>query len=532
MMQSTRGVRGMAVAPHSLAAQSALAVLREGGNALEAMIACAATVAVVYPHMNSIGGDSFWLVSIPGSAPRAIDACGAAAAAASLQWYADRGATGALPARGPLAALTVAGTVSGWELAFSQARQLGGKMPLSRLLADAIDYAIRGVPVCASVNRTIAARRNELAEQPGFAETFLGDGQVPAIGYRLAQPRLAATLRHLCDAGLDAFYRGDLGRSIAADLQRLGSPLALNDFIMHRARWRAPLVLAHSRGSVYNLPPPTQGLVSLLILGQLDALGIDATAHDDVRFVHLVVEATKQAFAVRDRYITDPLYMTVEAQGFLDSSQLRGMAERISVQRASPWPSPLGAGDTVWMGVMDEAGRAVSCIQSIYHEFGSGIVLGESGITWQNRGVSFSLEQNALNRLMPGRKPFHTLNPALAQLNDGRTIVYGTMGGDGQPQTQAAIFSRHVNFGLDPQAAIDAPRWRLGRAWGQDSDALKLEARFPAGTISRLRELGHQVELLGEYDESMGHAGMIVRHANGSFEGGADPRSNGCVAAF
>lgn len=532
MIHSTRGVRGMAVAPHSLAAQSALAVLREGGNALEAAIACAATTAVAYPHMNSIGGDSFWLISVPGQAPRAIDACGAAAAAASVQWYAERGVTAQLPARGPLAALTVAGTVSGWELAFGLARQLGGKMPLSRLLADAIDYAIRGVPVCESLARSIAAKRDELAPQPGFAGLFLPGGDAPPIGGRLMQPRLAAALHHLSDVGLDAFYRGDLARSIAADLERLGSPIALNDLIVHRARWRAPLQLALRRGAVYNLPPPTQGLVSLLILGQLDALGIDALSHDDPRFVHLVVEATKQAFAVKDSYITDPIYMAVEAQGFLDPAAIRAMAGRISPERAAPWPPLPGPGDTVWMGVIDDAGRAVSCIQSIYHEFGSGIVLGESGINWQNRGVSFSLESDALNRLMPGRKPFHTLNPALAQLNDGRTVVYGTMGGDGQPQTQAAIFSRYVNFGLDAQAAIAAPRWRLGRAWGQDSDTLKLEGRFSAATLDGLRGLGHEIEVLGDYDESMGHAGMVVRHANGTFEGGADPRSNGCVAAF
>ena len=199
------------------------------------------------------------------------------------------------------------------------------------------------------------------------------------------------------------------------------------------------------------------------------------------RFVHLAVEATKQAFAVRERYITDPAYMAVEAQGFLDRAAISCAWPRsISHDRAAAWPPLPGPGDTVWMGVIDDAGRAVSCIQSIYHEFGSGVVLGESGINWQNRGVSFSLDQHALNGLIPGRKPFHTLNPALAQLHDGRTVVYGTMGGDGQPQTQAAIFSRYVNFGLDPQAAIDAPRWRLGRAWGQDS-------RYPQARVALSR---------------------------------------------
>lgn len=532
MINSTRGTRGMAVAPHSLASQSALAVLREGGNALEAMIAACATIAVVYPHMNSIGGDSFWLISVPGEGVRAIDACGAAAAGASREWYLERGCAHAIPVRGGPAALTVAGTISGWELAYTAARELGGRMPLTRLLADAIDYAERGIPVTASQTRATSDKRGELEGQPGYSAVFLPQGQAPAIGSLFAQPRLAATLRHLGQAGLDDFYRGQLADSMAADLQRADSPLRVSDLRTHRARWKSPLVLEHSMGQVYNMPPPTQGLVSLLVLGQLDMLGVKDLEPHGADFVHLAVEATKRAFSVRDRYITDPVYMNVEAQGFLSPTHLRKLADGISRQRAAPWPGGKGPGDTVWMGVIDSEGRAVSCIQSIYHEFGAGIVLERSGVNWHNRGISFALEPGAQNALMPGRKPFHTLNPALAQLRDGRTLVYGTMGGDGQPQTQAAIFSRYANFGLHPQAAISAPRWVLGRTWGDPSESLKLEGRFAPEVIDRLRALGHDIELLRDVDETVGHAGMVVRHADGSFEGGADPRSDGSVAAF
>ena len=189
-------------------------------------------------------------------------------------------------------------------------------------------------------------------------------------------------------------------------------------------------------------------------------------------------------------------------------------------------------GDTIWMGVIDGAGRAVSFIQSIYHEFGSGVVLNDSGINWQNRGCSFSLNEGALNALRPGRKPFHTLNPALARLNDGRVMVYGTMGGDGQPQTQCAVFTRAIQFGMGAQAAVSAPRWLLGRTWGQSSDSLKLESRFESGVVRELAERGHDVEILQAYDETMGHAGCIIRHPDGTLEGGADPRSDGLVAAF
>jgi gamma-glutamyltranspeptidase/glutathione hydrolase len=280
------------------------------------------------------------------------------------------------------------------------------------------------------------------------------------------------------------------------------------------------------------MTPPTQGVVSLLILGILDELNIGEVAPASADYVHLCVEATKQAFHVRDQYITDPAYMSVAPQSLLAPERVRELAAKIDRHRAAPWGAGAGPGDTVWMGVIDGAGRAVSFIQSIYHEFGAGVVLNESGVNWQNRGCSFSLNSNALNALRPGRKPFHTLNPALANLNDGRVMVYGTMGGDGQPQTQSAIFTRVVMQGMDAQSAINAPRWLLGRRWGDTTDTLKLESRFEASVVRELAQRGHDVEILQQYDEAMGHAGCIVRRPNGVMEGGADPRSDGAVASF
>jgi gamma-glutamyltranspeptidase/glutathione hydrolase len=522
----------MAVAPHSLAAQSALAVLREGGNAIEAMVAAAATIAVVYPHMNSIGGDSFWLVHAPGRDVRGIDACGAAAQAASIDWYRGRGIAGSIPFRGGVAANTVAGTISGWALACEAAREIGGRIPLSRLLADAIHYAKAGIPVTRSQHVNTASKRAELQSQPGFAEVFLPGGEVPAIGARFVQPELGATLERLATAGLDDFYRGELARAFAADLASAGSPLTRADLEAHRARWCAPLVLEHSLGRVYNMPPPTQGLVSLLILGQLDRLGIDRLDPLGADYVHLCVEAVKRAFVIRDRHITDPAYMSVDPASFLAPRAIDELAAKIDRDRAAPWGGGKGPADTVWMGVIDAEGRAVSFIQSVYHEFGSGVVLKSTGVCWQNRGCSFSLNPGALNALEPRRKPFHTLNPALALLKDGRTMVYGNMGGDGQPQTQSAVFTRALVHGMNPAAAIAAPRWLLGRTWGQTTETLKLEGRFAPEVVAELRRRGHEVDVFQDYDETMGHAGCVLRHPNGTFEGGSDPRSDGAVAAF
>jgi oxamate amidohydrolase len=526
------GMRGMAVAPHSLAAQSAVAVLREGGNAIEAMVAAAASIAVVYPHMNSIGGDAFWLIHIPGETPRAIDACGAAGSLATPEFYRGQ-ALDAIPFRGGVAANTVAGTLSGWSLALECSKDaLGGRLPLARLLADAIHYARHGIPVTRSQHATTSAKLDELRDEPGFAETFLAGGDVPAAGTPYLQPRLAATFQQLATAGLDDFYRGDLARSIARDLAALGSPLTIEDLRNHRAGWRKPLSLAHSLGSVYNLPPPTQGVVSLLILGMLDLLDVGATDPMGADYIHLCTEAAKQAFGVRDRHVTDPACMSVDAQDLLSAGHVEALAGRIDRERAAPWGNGSRPADTVWMGVIDGAGRAVSFIQSLYHEYGAGIVLRESGINWQNRGCSFSLDAHALNALRPGRKPFHTLNPALALLGNGTTMVYGNMGGDGQPQTQSAVFTRCAVLGMDPRAAIAAPRWLLGRTWGQASDTLKLESRFDPDVVDDLRARGHDVELVGACDPVVGHAGAILRDANGVLRGGSDPRSDGGVAAW
>jgi gamma-glutamyltranspeptidase/glutathione hydrolase len=517
----------MVVAPHHLAAQAGLAVLREGGNAVEAMVAAASTVAVVYPHMNSIGGDNFWLIAEPAKAPVAIMACGGAGERATADFY--RGHS-SIPPRGPLAANTVAGAISGWDAALAVSKRWGGRLPLSRILADAISYGRHGAPVTVSQHKNTTAKLPELKDVPGYAGQFLVNGQPPAVASLFRQPRLAATLERLARAGLDDFYRGETAAANAAELARVGSPVTAADLRAHRAVETAPLRVDLRCGVVYNVPPPTQGLASLMILGVFDRLG--CAEAEGFRFLHGLVESTKQAFLVRDRVVTDPAYMTDDPAGFLTDSRLAEMAGRIDPQRALPWPAPAQGGDTVWLGVVDGQGRAVSLIQSIYWEFGSGVVLGDTGVLWQNRGVSFSLSETALNVLRPGRKPFHTLNPAMAQLGDGRLMVYGTMGGEGQPQTQAAIFARHVLFGQELQAAVTAPRWLLGRTWGAASTNLKLESRFDPSVIEALRKAGHDVEVMAPFTDIMGHAGGIVRHPSGVLEGAADPRGDGVATAF
>ena len=527
-MQSNMAPNGMAVTPHHLATQSAVKCLRAGGNAIEATVAAAATLAVVYPHMNSLGGDGFWLIMPKEADPISIHASGPAGDKITIADYAG---LAAIPHRGPSAALTVAGAVSGWQQALQVASQShGASLPLRDLLADAIHYALEGIPVTASQVKATQQFQSELQSQPGFRETYLINNRLPKIGESFLQPRLGQTLEQLCLHGLDSFYRGPLAKQLAAGMQHCGMRLELADLERYQATISTPLKLEHALGTLYNLSPPTQGLVSLAILGICEQFPLAEA--NEVDTIHTIVEATKQAFQLRDRYIGDPKTTAELCQQLLEPAALQQYASQIDPQHAATWGSGQGPGDTVWLGVVDKDGLAVSYIQSIYHEFGSGVVIPDTGIVWQNRGAAFRLDPKHMLALAPGKYPFHTLNPAAARLKDGRNMVYGSMGGDGQPQTQAAIFIRHLLQGVPLQRAISAPRWLLGRTWGQSSESLKIEGRFSPTIIQTLHERGHNVEVLADFTETMGHAGAIVAHPNGCYEGAFDPRSNGSAGGY
>lgn len=528
MNDTVMASRGMVTSPHHLASSAGLDVLKEGGNALEAAVAMAATLAVVYPHMTSMGGDSFWLVSDPAGEVYGIDACGAAAQSATLDLYRSQGHD-CVPWRGPLAANTAAGTLSGWEMALASAK---GRLPLSRLLRDAIWHAENGVPVTSSGADIAEKKDAELRDIEGYAEVFRPAGRPLTVGDVLHQPALAATLKHIAQHGLRDAYEGKLAACIASDLGRAGSPVSAEDLRMHLARRCQALSVRVREAQLYNMPPPTQGASSLLILALFDRL--EAAEVDSFDHIHGIVEATKLAFrTARQSLLGDPAYMAASPQLLLSSAaELNVLAAEIDPAIARPWPDPTQAGDTTWFGAIDAEGRVVSAIQSTYFEFGSGIVLPESGIIWQNRGSGFTLQDRGWNALRPGRKPFHTLNPAIAKFPDGRVMAYGTMGGEGQPQTQAAIFSRYARYGVPLGDAVSAPRWLLGRTWGEQSVTLKLEDRFDPSLYPALRVVGHDVELLAPYTSTMGHAGALVRKESGMLEGAGDPRSDGGVAAW
>lgn len=518
--------RSAVAAPHHLAAAAGRHVLAQGGNAIEAMVAMAASIAVVYPHMNGIGGDGFWLVRERGGRVRGIEACGPAGSLATIARYQDKGFE-VIPSRGPDAMVTVAGAVGGWEMALKLSRALGGCLPLSALLMDAIAQGRDGVPVSASEARYVPQELDTLHDAPNFAATFLKDGKPWPAGEIRRLPALAATLEQLARAGLADFYRGDVGHEIATDFEALGAPVTQADLSAYTPAERTPLSIRRRNATLYNFPPPTQGLAALLILGIFDRLNIGEA--ESAGHYHGLIEATKRAFTIRDQIVTDFDRLSHDPASYLTPERMAAEAARIDMSRAATVPIRHEPGDTVWMGAIDRDGMAVSYIQSVYWEYGSGTVLPRTGIAWQNRGTSFSLDPNAVNPLEPGRRPFHTLIPALAAFDDGRIMAYGSMGGDGQPQFQAQIFCRYADYGMSIAEAVDAPRLLYGRTWGAPSLSIKVEDRFDPVCIAALTRMGHAIEELGApYIDSLGHAGMLVRHPrDGRVEAMHDPRSDG-----
>ncbi|WP_293796649.1 gamma-glutamyltransferase family protein [uncultured Bosea sp.] len=512
-------------APHRLASEAGRAILAEGGNAIEAVVAMAATLAMLYPHLNGISGDGFWLVHEPGGRLHGIEACGPAGSLATIERYRGKGYD-ILPSRGPEAALTVAGAVGGWQLALELSRSLGGRVPLRELLLDAINHCREGYAVSDSELRCRPHALEDLKTAPGFASGFWIDGAPPKPGGRRRPEALGATLQQLADAGLDDFYRGDVGREIAADLERIGAPVIRTDLERYQARSVVPLTLKLPGLSLANLPPPTQGLASLMILGIVEHL--DEARLDSFEQHHGLIEATKRAFAVRDRHVADPSHLARPPAEFLSDAALMREAAAIDASRAAkPALRDGDDGSAVWMGAIDGKGLAVSYVQSNGWAYGSGCVLPATGILWQGQGASFSLDRDATNPLAPARKPFHRLNPALASFADGRVASYGATGGDGQPQVQAQILTRY-RAGQSLATAIDAPRWLLGKSEVSGSIQLKVENRFDPSLLERLDAAGHPVVESGlAYCEDFGHAGMLVKHARGQVEAMHDPRSDG-----
>lgn len=516
-------------APHHQAAAIGQQLLADGASAIDAMVAAAAAIAVVYPHMNSLGGDGFWLIQAPGQAPVGIDACGFSAAAADRDWYLQQSLS-SIPTRGADAAICQAGTLDGWRVAreWAVANNMAQR-ELIELLAPAAQLARDGIVTTQSLQMASDKLAAENCQDPSYLALYQPQGRPLREGDKLHNPGLADFLEIIAKDGTETFYRGDVGAHIAAHLQSVGSPLRETDFLDYRAQQVKPLSTRLRDAEIYNLPPPTQGIASLIILAVYDRLCAQKPPASEAERVHCLVEATKQAFMIRDREVRDPEHLSPQFNALLNPDSLDRLAAEIQRDRALAWPHSAEHGDTVWMGALDQYGVMVSFIQSVYWEFGSAVVIPQFGLIWNNRGMSFQLDPNHSNALAPRRKPFHTLNPAFAVFNNGDRLSYGTMGGEGQPQTQAALFSR---FSFDTHSlndAISRPRWLLGRTWGSQDNDLKLEQGLYTEIGDALQSMGHVVAPVADESEMMGHAGAVCLYSTGTVDAATDPRSDGAA---
>ncbi len=518
-------MNGMIASPHYLASQAGLRVLRDGGNAVDAAVAANAVLTVVMPDNCSIGGDAFFQIWDPRTGTSVgLNGSGRAPSGLSIESVSAAGHE-VMPERGPLT-VTVPGTVDAWQ----QALDAYGTRELGPLLQDAIDYASEGFPVTPHLNAAITLAANMLGADPAARRQFLHEDKPVARGTILRQPALATTLRTIAREGAEAFYRGVVGERIVRSLNTWGSPISMDDLAEHTSTWVQPISTMYRGLKVQELPPNTQGVTALQMLNM--ASGWDPARWDvnSAEQIHHFVESKKLAFRDRDQYISDPEFVDIPVERLTSIDYAHELRSKIDSEKAAVEDSVSpGAGDTVYLCAFDSNGMAVSLIQSVFRGFGSGIVAEGTGILLQNRGASFTMDDSAANSLQPRKRSMHTLIPGLALKDDFPWLVFGCMGAHGQAQTHLQLVSKIVDYGFNPQEAIESPRWVAGPdAQDDPQHLLRVEPEIGEDVVSALSEKGHEVRVTVPFSSAMGHAQAIhVDRENGVLIGGADPRANG-----
>jgi len=532
---ATLAPTGMVACPHSLASAAGVDALRAGGSAVDAALAAAAALAVIYPHMTSVGGDAFWLIyDAKKKQVRYLDGGGRAYAGADIEFFRKQGMS-EVPFRGILpATLTTPGAVASWAAAHAAY----GKLPFARDLEAAIGYARDGFPVTARLAGWTESVVDELKQYPEWAAIFLPDGKVPRAGSKLTNPNLARTLASIAAAGHDGFYKGEVAAELARFSKERGGLFGTADLAAQQATWGEPLKGTYRDVTIYETPAPTQGFSVLQMLKLIEPFELHKLDFLDPQRAHLMVQAKQIAYHDRDRWIGDPRFVDVPMDLLLSDRYLDERRKLIDPRRALPWdqvPS-YGSlkGDTVYIAAVDAEGNCASLIHSLYGVFGSGIVAGNTGVVLQNRSAYFSLNPSHPNCLAPGKVPLHTLIASLGFRNDQLWSSVGCMGADGQPQIHLQTYTAMIDHGYDIQQAVEAPRWLSGRfALGESRDTLHIESRFGAAAIDELERRGHLLDRWGAWNELAGHAhGITIDPASGMRVGGSDPRSDGAAIGY
>ncbi|MEM5326193.1 gamma-glutamyltransferase family protein [Paraburkholderia sp. JHI2823] len=526
--------RNVVSTSHPLAAQAGLRMLWKGGNAIDAAIAAAAAITVVEPVSNGLGSDCFALVW-DGAKLHGLNASGYAPAAWSVDYfrrkYGEEDGLAKQPKRG-WDTVTVPGVIAGWEALHAKF----GSLPFADLMEPAIEIAERGHAVATIVARKWQAAIPELHDQPGFAETFMPRGRAPEVSERVCLPGHAATLRRLAERGPRDYYEGEVAARIATFAREGGAALTLDDLRNYRPEWVEPIGKDYRGYTVHEIPPNGQGIAALIALGILEQFDMGSLAVDSLESQHLQIEAMKLAFADVYRYVADPRSMEVTPEQMLDDAYLKARAKLIDPKRATQFDFGMPrSGGTIYLSAVDERGMMVSFIQSNYMGFGSGVVVPGTGIALQNRGCGFSMDPVSPNVVEGGKRPFHTIIPAfLTQQVEGRqeaVMSFGVMGGDMQPQGHLQSIVRMLDYGQQPQAACDAPRWKVNRDF-----TLDIESTFDAQTARALQGLGHEIKGIDDPYMDFGSGQFIWKLDRNDPERGyvaaSDTRRDGLAAGF
>jgi len=541
--RSTRSVvmgrQGMIATSQPLASAAGLQVLREGGNAIDAAVTAAAVLSVVEPTMNGVGGDLFAIVyDAKTKKLHVLNSSGRSAYAATPAAFKARNLT-AIPSRGVLS-VSVPGVVDGWSTLLAA----HGTIPLAKALQPAIGYAKNGYPVSEIISHQWQGAERILAADPAAASTFLPGGHAPKPGDVFSNPRLAATLETIASGGRDAFYKGPIAAAIVADVKKRDGLLDARDFADQKNDWVEPISTSYRGYDVYELPPNTQGFAALEMLNILEGYDIKSLGHNSAAYLHLLVESKRIAFADRAAYLADPESVPAAVLKTLISKDYAAARRKeIDPARAArdykagqmagaTSSSPArdldltgrDLGDTIYMTVADGQGNVVSLIQSLFDDFGAGIVAGDTGIVLHNRGSLFTLEPGHPNQVAPHKRPLHTLVPAMV-MKDGRPwLSFGVMGGDMQPQGHVQVLVNLIDFGMNVQEAGEAARIRHSGA------GVAVESGIPPQTIFGLDQRGHHaVEQIGVFG---GFQGILIDPRTGVLMGGSDPRKDGLAIGF
>ena len=539
---NTRATRSVVMARNGaiatsqpLATAAGLRVLQSGGNAIDAAVTAAAVLAVVEPTMNGAGGDLFAIVySAKTKKVHGLNASGRAPAAATLDEFKKRGLQ-RIPVRGELS-VSVPGVVDGWHELLSK----HGTRTLGQALEPAIRYAREGYAVSEIISEQWKSVENLLARDPHAAAAFLTNGKAPAPGDVVTNPKLAASLEIIAKEGRDAFYKGAIAKAIADDMQRRKGLLTAKDLADHRSDWVEPLSTTYRGYEMLELPPNTQGIAALEMLNILEGFDLKSLGHNSAAYLHLMVEAKRIAFADRGAWLADQAATPAQAlERMLSKDYAAERRKEIDLQKAAkeykplaipgrPTPGegddPVGRGDTIYLTAADSDGNVISLIQSIYETFGSGIVAGDTGIVLHDRGALFSLDASHPNALAPGKRPFHTLIPAMVMKDGTPWVSFGVMGGDMQAQGHVQVLANLVDFGMNIQEAGEAPRFR------HSGSGVALESAFTQDARAGLTTRGHKpITSPGVFG---GFQGIMIDPKTRVIMAGSDPRKDGMAAGW